>query len=153
MECLNLEKGTLSECPLFYEKSIMREKVKSPQRDELKEIIEGIGGESRLKEILRAFYVRMSTDILIGFFFDGKDLQHIADQQAHFLLNAAGLRERFEGKGPSTAHVAMPPILSGHFDRRLVILRETLAVYAIQSDLAECWVRFEESFRKVIVSE
>ena len=90
---------------------------------------------------------------MIGFFFDGKDLNHIADQQAAFILNAAGLRDRFEGKGPSTAHVALPPILPGFFDRRLRILEEVLASHHIPPSLAEAWVRFEAGFRAVVVSE
>lgn len=133
------------------------EKVKSPSRTELKVLFEAIykhvGGEDEFKEILRDFYQRMHQDILIGFFFENKDLNHIADQQANFILNAAGLRERFEGKGPSTAHIALAPILNGHFDRRLRILEETLDAHSIPPALAQAWVQFEESFRQMVVSD
>ena len=133
-----------------------RPKVKSPGREELQKIftavIRQVGGEEAFRAILHDFYRRMHEDTMIGFFFDGKDLHHIAEQQANFILNAAGLRDRFEGKGPSTAHVALPPILPGFFDRRLRILEETLAAHGIPEPLAKQWVQFEESFRAVVVS-
>ena len=95
----------------------------------------------------------MGNDILIGFFFAGHDLTKIVEMQAQFILMAAGLIDRFEGKGPSTAHTALPPILEGHFDRRLVVLREVLSAHAIAPELIDRWVQFEESFRLVIVSK
>ncbi len=128
-------------------------KVKSPNREALKDLVTQVGGPDRLRRLLDEFYHRMEKDILIGFFFVGHDLDHIAEMQSQFILMAAGLIPRFEGKGPSTAHVALPPILQGHFDRRLVILRETLEANQIPEPLIQAWIQFEESFRLVIVSE
>ena len=127
-------------------------KIKSPAREDLKQLIVEIGGAEAMTQILIDFYARMGQDVMIGFFFEGKDLHHIAAQQAAFILNAAGLTERFEGKGPSSAHVELAPILTGHFDRRLQILRETLAAHSVPKSTAEKWVQFEESFRKIVVS-
>ena len=45
-------------------------------------------GEAKLRAILQDFYARMSQDILIGHFFEGKNLTAIATQQADFLLRA-----------------------------------------------------------------
>lgn len=126
----------------------------SPQpgmRNLLRDLVNDIGGESVLFSILREFYQRMSEDILIGFFFDGRDLDRISHMQGEFILNAAGLRSKFEGKGPSTAHIALPPILAGHFDRRLVILREVLMDRGLKPSLVEFWISFEDSFRKIVV--
>jgi truncated hemoglobin YjbI len=122
-------------------------------RAELAELITSIGGESVLFSILNEFYLRMSKDLMIGFFFEKHDLEHIALMQGKFILNAAGLIPSFEGKGPSTAHTALPPILSGHFDRRLVILRETLSARSLGENQIETWARFEESFRAIVVSD
>ena len=127
-------------------------KVKSPSRDELRALITQIGGETRLREILDRFYHAMEQDILIGFFFTGKDLNKIALMQSKFMSMAAGMIDRFEGKGPSTAHVKLAPILQGHFDRRLVILREVLKKEGITDSLIDRWLQFEESFRLVVVS-
>jgi len=125
-------------------------------RTRLQGIVNSLGPDldertKRLQGILEDFYVRMAEDIIVGFFFTGRDLKHIAHQQAQFILNAAGLIPKFEGKGPSTAHVALPPILAGHFDRRIVILRETLVAHGLPSEVVESWVGFEASFRDMIV--
>jgi truncated hemoglobin YjbI len=122
-------------------------------RAELAELMTSIGGESVLFSILNEFYLRMSKDLMIGFFFDKHDLEHIALMQGKFVLNAAGLISSYDGKGPSTAHIALPPILSGHFDRRLVILRETLTAQGLSENQIKTWVRFEESFRAIVVSD
>jgi truncated hemoglobin YjbI len=111
-----------------------------------------VGGENSLRLILQDFYRRMSKDILIGFFFTGKDIQAISEKQLEFLLVGMGIQSKFHGKGPSQAHMELPPILDGHFDRRLVLLRETLLAHGVGAAEVETWLEFEEAFRKVIVS-
>lgn len=129
------------------------DKIKGPSREEMKNLVEAVGGISRLREILHFFYKVMSTDLMIGFFFDGKNLEHISLKQSEFMLMAAGLIEKFEGKGPSTAHVELAPILSGHFDRRLVLLEEVLNRYKLSKEQVHTWLSFEESFRKIVVTD
>jgi truncated hemoglobin YjbI len=121
-------------------------------RNQLKKLIQSIGGEAKLKSIMHDFYVQMEQDILIGFFFTGKDLVHISAMQASFIMNAAGLTSSFPGKGPATAHIALPPILSGHFDRRLVLLREVLIDHQLTDEQIQTWIDFEESFRSMVVT-
>ena len=123
-------------------------------REKLKDLILAIGGEQRLKEILLHFYQKMSADVMIGFFFENKNLTHIAGMQAQFMLSAAGLAPTaFQGKGPATAHTALPPILIGHFDRRLVLLKETLTEERLSLEWIQAWVQFEEGFREMVVSK
>jgi truncated hemoglobin YjbI len=117
---------------------------------QLKAVFSHIGGEEKLREILRDFYNRMSQDVLIGFFFSGKDIQAIADQQANFLLFASGMKPTYQGKSPTNAHLALPPILKGHFDRRLVILRETLEAHSLNKKDIKTWINFENAFRNVV---
>ncbi|MBI2712021.1 MAG: group 1 truncated hemoglobin [Bdellovibrio sp.] len=121
-------------------------------RPQLKQIYLNIGGEGPLRTVIRDFYRRMSNDILIGFFFTGKDLDSIAEKQMEFLMVAMGIRSKFTGKNPSQAHLTLPPILSGHFDRRLVLLRETLAQNGLSETDIQVWIDFEEAFRAVVVS-
>jgi hemoglobin len=118
---------------------------------QLKALFQKIGGEPQLAKILEDFYRRMSEDILIGYFFTGKDISHIADRQKQFLLAATGLNPSYTGKSPTTAHVELPPILSGHFDRRLRILEETLRAHGVDETDIGVWVGFENAFRKVVV--
>ncbi len=97
------------------------------------------------------FYEKMSEDILVGFFFAGKDLAHIAQRQGDFLLRAMGATPSYHGLAPSDAHRALPPILSGHFDRRLKILEETLIEFKLTSQEIIVWIGFENAFREAIL--
>lgn len=122
-------------------------------RKKLKQLYANLGGEGRLQEILDDFYGRMSKDILIGYFFTGKDIHQIAEQQKKFLLQAMGASTTYSGKSPTQAHENLPPILSGHFDRRIVILSETLRDHHISESDAQIWINFEKAFRRAIVSK
>lgn len=119
-------------------------------RARLKEVYEKAGGPAQVERLLNAFYRKMADDLLIGFFFVGKDLAAIAQNQHHFIRTAAGLETDYRGKSPSTAHIQLPPILRGHFDRRLVILREILADHGLSEEDTDLWIAFEESFRGVV---
>jgi len=130
----------------------------SLMRIQLQAIIRSLGQDQtaqmdKLNLILEEFYERMNADPMLMHFFIGKDLKHIAHQQGKFLMNAAGMIPQFEGKGPHSAHTAIPPIWEGHFDRRMVILRETLKAHHMAAPMIELWVAFESSFRNIVVSE
>ena len=111
-----------------------------------------IGGEPALEAILKDFYSRMAKDVLIGFFFTGKDTDVIALRQKEFLMRAMGAVPSYSGKSPAQAHTELAPILSGHFDRRIVILRETLQDHGVAAEDIRIWVGFENAFRPVVVS-
>lgn len=121
--------------------------------DPLVQVGTELGGVDTVEAILTAFYKKMSLDLMLGFFFEGKDLSHIISQQRDFLCKAMGLTKRYLGKPPGRAHRAVPPILKGHFDRRLVLLRETLREFGLSEKSIEAWIGFEEVFRKGIVEE
>ena len=109
--------------------------------------------ETFLDELLLDFYKRMSEDILLGFFFDGKNLEKISRAQKDFILFAAGETTEYSGKTPTSAHIQLPPILQGHFDRRLVILKEVLEDYEFKPDEIQIWLDFENAFRSVVVQD
>jgi truncated hemoglobin YjbI len=130
----------------------------SLMRIQLQAIIRSLGPDLdsqtlKLNSILEDFYERMHSDTMLGYFFIGKDLKHIAHQQGQFLLNAAGMIPKFEGKGPHSAHTALPPIWEGHFDRRITLLRETLIHHGLAAPMMELWIAFESSFRNIVVSK
>jgi truncated hemoglobin YjbI len=121
-------------------------------RPQLKTLLNNLGGEARLREIVFDFYNRMSRDILIGFFFTGKDIEQIASRQSEFLLFAMGANLNYSGRPPQTAHFALPPILPGHFDRRLALLEQTLTDHKIQKNDIQAWLRFEKAFREIVIT-
>ncbi len=114
------------------------------------ELYKTIGGESQLQAILDRFYEKMQEDVLIGFFFSNKDIRKIARMQKAFLMKAWGIEKEYTGKKPNEAHEELPPILKGHFDRRIVLLRQTLEEHKIPEDFIKVWIKFESGFRKVI---
>jgi hemoglobin len=120
-------------------------------KPELARLYRNVGAEEGLTRILRDFYRRMSQDLMIGFFFDGKDTDHIADQQKTFLMRAMGATASYSGKAPAQAHDKIPPILAGHFDRRVKILEETLRAHGLSDEDIRTWTAFERAFREQIV--
>lgn len=109
-------------------------------------------GEERIAGIVRRFYDKIAGDVLIGFFFEGHDLDRIAAMQTAFLLRAMGLRPSYTGKPPATAHSALAPILTGHFDRRLFLLDAHLASEGLDVTQRAIWLGFENAFRESIIS-
>lgn len=117
----------------------------------LQKILLDLGNE-RLREILQDFYRAMSRDLMIGFFFDGKNTDAIAENQLLFLLKAAGITKKYSGRAPASAHLSLSPILTGHFNRRIEVLRKVLAEAGLQSNEIDLWVTFESQFKDVIVA-
>lgn len=120
---------------------------------DLGRIYRALGGEEKLQEVLDQFYENMSRDILIGYFFTGKDLKKIASMQKSFLMRAWGITKSYAGKSPADAHKELPDILKGHFDRRLRILEETLEKFGLEKKEIKAWVEFESKFRKAVQSK
>lgn len=123
---------------------------------ELRLVIESFGTDlesqrARLVEILGTFYSAQESDMMIGFFFTGRDLGSIARKQSEFILKATGLVSEYTGKSPASAHMALPPIRLGQFNRRIEILKETLAKNGLTPEQINTWVAFERLFEKVVV--
>ncbi|MHC4813925.1 MAG: globin domain-containing protein [Planctomycetota bacterium] len=109
-----------------------------------------IGGPERLREILHRFYQQLFEDPIVGFFFDGQDLDKIVSGQHAFLMRAFQETERFTGVHPGKAHVDLPPIRRGQFDRRLAVLREVLTAEGLDPADVDAWVKVEEGMRRLI---
>jgi len=116
----------------------------------LKTVYEHVGGEEGLRKILIDFYHRMEKDVMIGFFFTGKDVEAIAVKQMSFLMRAMGATSSYSGKSPASAHSELPPIRRGMFDRRLRILEETLRDHNVSDEDMRSWIAFEEAFRDAV---
>ncbi len=113
-------------------------------------LVARIGGGEQLREILERFYARLATDPMVGFFFAGRDLTAIVAGQQGFLLWAFGEVEELTVRPPREAHRDLPPILRGHFDRRLVILDEVLRESGLDAADREAWLRVERSMRRAV---
>lgn len=114
-------------------------------------MIDRLGGAESVRDLLDRFYRRLFDDVLVGFFFVGHDRATIVDGQLQFLRWATGDRNELPGRHPSDAHDELPPILSGHFDRRLVVLDEVLREQGVDEADRETWLRIERSMRTRLV--
>ncbi len=113
-------------------------------------MVDRVGGPDRLRALVETFYQRMSQDSIVGFFFADRDLQKIIDGQTAFLMRRFGAVKRYRGRPPTVAHVSLPPIRRGQFDRRMQILRETLTDEGLPPEDVEAWVKVEEGFRGLL---
>ena len=113
-------------------------------------LVERIGGPARVRAILDVLYARLFADPWVGFFFAGRERDTIVAGQLAFLLKAFGHTDAFAGRHPSVAHDALPPIREGHFDRRLVVLREVLESEGLEPADVEAWLRVERGMRAAI---
>lgn len=113
-------------------------------------LVERIGGPDRLQQILHRFYQRLFSDPVVGFFFEGRDIHKIVAGQHGFLMRAFGETDRFEGTHPGKAHLQLPPIRRGQFDRRLQVLRDVLAQEGLDPADIDAWVKVEAGMRGLI---
>lgn len=129
----------------------------SLSKPQLKAIFESLGTthaerEARLAKILSEFYQLAKNDVLIGFYFDQKDVEAIAQLQKSFLMKAMGAAISYSGLAPAKAHLKLAPILSGHFDRRLRILEQVLNQNQVAPAHIHTWIQFEACFREGVVT-
>lgn len=111
-----------------------------------------IGGDA-LRAVLADFYDRVFTDVMIGFMFDGKNKQQLIQREWEFTAGFLGAPDiTYSGRPMRTAH-AQHTIFGGHFERRLQILRETLADHHVASAVQDAWIGHTQALRAQITSD
>ena len=112
---------------------------------------EELGGADKLEAVIARLYDRLFTDMMIGFFFAGKDKAELIRSQITYVeahLGARGMS--YEGPSIRKAHAHLP-ILVGHFDRRHQILREVLEEFSVPEHVATAWLELDASLRDFVV--
>jgi len=110
-------------------------------------------GEPALRAVLADFYDRVFADVMIGFFFAGLSRAHLVEREYELtakLLGAPGVVYR--GQPMRTAH-GKHSIFGGQFERRLQILRETLADHAVDPDVQRVWIEHTLALRAQITHD
>ena len=110
-------------------------------------------GADALRAVLTDFYTRVFGDVMIGFMFAGKDRQRLIDKEYELvaaLLGAPGVT--YTGRPMRAAH-AQHTIFGGQFERRLQILRETLADHHVDVDVQQVWIDHTQSLRSQITRD
>lgn len=99
-------------------------------------------GEDRLRAVMRDFVARTSSDMIIGFFFAGHDLERIADKEFELARVHLGGGGTYTGKPIGAAHKPKR-INGGHFRRRLALLRVVLREHQVDEDIIERWMEHD----------
>ncbi|MFN7975298.1 MAG: group 1 truncated hemoglobin [Acidobacteriota bacterium] len=109
-------------------------------------------GAEKLRAVLAAFYDRLFEDVMIGFFFRGKDKARLVEKEWELTARLLGAPVSYTGRVLREAH-ASSPIMGGHFDRRLQILKETLRDHDVPAAVAEAWISHTNALRGQITGD
>ncbi len=111
--------------------------------------IELLGGLPRLRAIVDDFIDRVAKDVMIGFFFDGVDLEVLKQREFSFAAQNLGSSVRYSGRPLREVHRTRK-IFDGQFDRRLQILREVLDAHHVPQAVRDPWLDHSERLRPAI---
>jgi len=109
-------------------------------------------GAAALRRVVSDFYNRVFADVMIGFFFVGKDKARLIEREYELAARMLGGSVPYAGRPMREAH-RRHPILGGHFDRRLQILKETLKDHSIPPEATTVWVEHTQRLRSQITSD
>lgn len=103
-------------------------------------------GEDRLRAIVDTFINRVTSDLMIGFFFTNVDLAALKQREFELAARMLGATIPYTGRPMRQAH-RTHPIMGGHFDRRSQILRNVLAEFEVPDDIRQRWMEHVEALR------
>ncbi len=101
---------------------------------------------------MRDLVGRTSRDMIIGFFFEGKDLERIIQRETQLAAERLGGPVVYGGRPLGRAHQRMG-INLGHLRRRLAILRAVLKDHGVSDELAERWLAHERGLEGEITNQ
>ena len=113
---------------------------------------ERVGGEAVLRAIIDDFVGRVTSDVMIGFFFARIDRARLAELEYEHAAQHLGADVAYSGRPLRTAHAAHR-IMGGHFARRREILRQTLVSHAVPESIAAAWLAHVDSLRAEITPD
>jgi hemoglobin len=108
-------------------------------------------GQDKITAIIQDFYAQAFVDPIIGYFFDGKNQDHLIQQQVSFTIGMLGGPKNYTGKPLELAHRSLN-LRPAHFNRRKILMEETMQRHNIDKSCQEEWLMLEEQFRRIIVN-
>ena len=111
-----------------------------------------LGGERKLRQIIDVFIDRVFADQMIGTFFRTANKSRIKEMEYQLTAEFLGGAITYKGKPLDQAH-AKRPIMSRDFMRRAQILRETLEVFDVPTEVRDAWLEHTESLRPLITRD
>ena len=111
---------------------------------------EALGGREEVERLVRAFVHASSKDFIVGFFFEGKDLERIILHETEMAVAHLGGPSRYSGRPLRAAHGPLK-INRGHFRRRLAILRTILRAEGAPEDIIDRWIESNRGLESSVV--
>ena len=102
-------------------------------------LFEAIGGEVGLRAIIGRFVDRIFDDVMIGYLFRAADRERVKAKEFEFAARHLGAPIAYTGRPLAEAHRAHR-ITGGQFMRRLQILKDVLAEFAVPTEVREHWL-------------
>ena len=113
--------------------------------------IDDVLSAEALDALVTDLYDRIYDDLMIGFFFLPFPKQRLIDHQVAYVRARFGPPGvSYPGRSMREAHEAHP-ILPAHFDRRHVILSQTLDDHGVPAHVRDAWLALDLSLRPLIV--
>ncbi len=110
-------------------------------------------GSEKLRQVVTDFYERVLDDVMIGFFFRNADKNRLIDKEWELAARMLGKKDiKYTGQSIRSAHAAHP-IMGGHFNRRLQILKETMDAHALSPLVKDTWIEHTEALRSLITTD
>lgn len=115
-------------------------------------LFELAGGEPALRALIEDFYDSLFRDVMIGFFFAGKDQEELVQLELEFVMNHLGADQPYSGRPLREAH-AEHRIMGGQFNRRLQLLKEAMERHGLHPDVREAWIDHTLSLRSQVTAD
>jgi len=116
----------------------------------MKKISESDGADA-LDEVVAAFVQRMANDLIIGFFFEGRDLGRIIRHERELLRVHLGQGAGYTGRPLAGVHKPLG-INKGHFRRRHAILRNVCGEMGVEDAIVSRWIEQEQQLESMITT-
>lgn len=109
-----------------------------------------IGGREILERVHKVFYDKIYEHPWLKHFFSHMDQKLIENQQTDFMTSIMGGGEIYSGGFPKNVHKHMY-ITEELFDVRKILLSDSLEECGVKPDLAESWLKVDNTFRQSLV--
>lgn len=114
--------------------------------------LERLGGHEALRVIIDDFIDRVTSDVMIGFHFNNVDKDRLKRMEYEFAARHLGGSSEYTGRPLRAAH-APHRVLGGQFNRRLVLLEQTLRDHQVDTDVIQHWLEHNASLRDQVTSD
>jgi hemoglobin len=115
-------------------------------------LFDELGGEEALRRIIDRFVDKVFDDPMIGFFFRNASRQRVKEKEYEFAARHLGADVPYTGRPLRDAHAAHP-IMGGQFNRRLQILKDTLAELQVPDNVRAHFIDHTEKLRAQITGD